>query len=52
MYCRNYVFDRFIVIFVRHIKDKIYLITCREGIEGEYRYSSTPSLTSALCLRE
>jgi hypothetical protein len=35
IYCRNYVYDRFIVNFVYHIKDRIYLITCREGIEGE-----------------
>jgi hypothetical protein len=30
------------------VKGKVYLVTGREDPEGEYRYSSTLSLTSAL----
>jgi hypothetical protein len=30
------------------VKDKFHHITCYEGAEGEYRYGSTLSLTSAL----
>jgi hypothetical protein len=30
------------------VKGKVHPVTCNEGTEGEYRYSSTLYLTSAL----